>query len=221
MDQRSSRFVRTMTVGIAVLLSGCGQGTPTPVSPFHVPVPSPDVKIVELHFPYRSISIGGGGWSGRGIERSPSSATREATLYVGQSDTPQVDFWFAGRFPNLGARITLNGQPWWSRAVPCASPEGYESHLSTVAPPWSPPDTGTYVFEVTLDPDDLYPEIDETNNSDTLIVRALTGNLHAFEIELDQTVSGVVVRAGAVPVGTPVHVIVRSCGARVSILPIA
>src|SRR5258706_13491893 len=113
MDQRSSRFVRTMPVGIAVQLSGSGQGTPTPVSPFHVPVPSPDVKIVELHFPYRSISIGGGGWAGRGIERSPRSATREAPLYVGQSDTPPVDFWFAGRFPNLGARIRRTGEPLW------------------------------------------------------------------------------------------------------------
>jgi len=211
MGQRSSRFVRTMTVAFVVVLSGCSKGgTSTPVSPFHIPVPGPDVEYVDLHFPYRSISIGGDGWSGRGIERSPRSATGEDIMYLGLSDTPQVDFSFAGRFPNLEARITLNGQYWWSSTQSCVSPEGYESYRTLGAPLWSPPDSGTYVFAVALDPDDLYPEIDETNNTDTLIVHALVGNLNAMEIELDETVNGFVMRADTVHVGTPVHVIVRS-----------
>src|SRR5262245_47758540 len=211
MRQIPSPFVQTMTVAFVVLLAGCGKNpaSPIPVQP-HTPVPSPDVKLVELHFPYRSISIGGGEWAGPGIKRSPRGASREATLFLGVGDTPQGDFWFAGRFPNLGAQITLNGQSWWSRTVSCASQDGYEDHTSVQAPMWTPPDSGTYVFAATLDPGDLYPELDETNNSDTLVVHALVGNLGAMEIELDQTVNGFVVRADTIHVGAPVHVIVRS-----------
>ena len=206
-----SRFTSPLAAALLVGLAGCG-GTPTSPSmppPPHTTMPSPDAQVTAIHFPYRSIDVGGGEWSRR-VQRSSQMVGGTDFIAMGQKRAPQVDLVYAGRFPALGAQITINGQPWWSTVASCESQEGYAGSTTLNAPSWTPPDTGTYVFAVSLDPENQYAEVNETNNAATLVVRASFGNLTANRIELDRVVSGTLVLADTVSVGTPVQVIVMS-----------
>ena len=127
-------------------------------------------------------------------------------LYVGERRNPALDVQYAGTFQSLGARFTINGQPWWSTTVSYSSPPGEAGVNTLTAPLWSPSDSGVYMIAITLDPNNQYAEIDEENNSDTLVARTLIGDLIAEVIELDKTVSGNVVRADTVTVGTLVAI---------------
>jgi len=192
--------------------SGCIFVSPTGyVAPTSAPAPSPDVEAVTAHLPYPAPIGDILPWSlaGRGIKRSIRSTMNGDSIYLGLGCTPQVDIAYAGTFPSLEARVTLNGQPWVSKTFSCASPERMRGGFTVDMPRWSPPDTGTYVFAMTLDPNDRYTEVDESNNSDTLIVRALPGNLAAGRIEF-QLATGEAVPGNTVHVGTPVRVLLRS-----------
>ena len=189
---------------LALAVPGCGQEEPTaPLPPPHTAVPSPDVRVQLAHFPLNPYE----GWA-PALRRSRLTPSGSDIIYVGQPRPPLLDFAYAGSFPDLGARVTIDGQDWWDTTIVCVSREGYEDQSIVVAPPWSPADTGTYVIAMSLDPGNSYPELNEGNNSDTLFVRAYLGNLWALEIELTTAASGTV-WVDTVPVETPVNVVVR------------
>jgi len=156
-------------------VSGCIFVSPTGyVAPTSVPAPSPDVRALVAHLPFPSV-VGIDlpcCLADRAIQRS-SHRVIPATSYLGIPLYPQLDLTYAGSFPRLEASVSINGQPWWSKTLSCVSPQGELHGFTLDTQAWSPPDTGTYIFAMTLDPTNQYSEVDESNNSDTLAIHVI------------------------------------------------
>ncbi len=127
----------------------------------------------------------------RGIVASPRSAANSETLgvYVGLPVAVGLSYWYAGSFPALHGEVTLDGAPWDSMSVGRATGTGYYEYSYASLRTWTPADSGLHVFQGTLDPENLYEEVDETNNSATLVVHAHFGNAWAFSLEFSRSVT--------------------------------